>query len=102
MRIASIGLSGMQAAEARLSTSAQNIANAAAGGSRRQRVQQEVQGQDTNSRQSNAAQQALQVSGSDLATDLVQQKEALYAFKANMRSVQAESEMLGSLLDAKA
>jgi hypothetical protein len=43
-----------------------------------------------------------EASGSDLATDIVQQRVALYSFKANLRSVQIEKEMLGTLFDEKA
>jgi flagellar hook protein FlgE len=40
--------------------------------------------------------------GPDLAKDLVEQKSASYQYKANLRTVQTEDQMLGSLLDVKA
>ena len=35
----------------------------------------------------------------DLAREMVTQRQALYAFKANLRVMQAHDEMMGSLLD---
>jgi hypothetical protein len=37
-----------------------------------------------------------------LADDLVGQRMSLYSFAANLRTVQAEDRMLGTLLDARA
>ncbi|MES2887156.1 MAG: flagellar basal body protein [Pseudomonadota bacterium] len=98
MRIAAIGLSGMQAAQAQLSSAAHNVANAQTPGFRRQLVQQESLPQGgTQVRLASAT-----VTESDLAADLVAQKQALYAYKANLRSVQTENEMIGSLLNDRA
>ena len=40
--------------------------------------------------------------GPDLAKDLVEQKMATYTYRANLRSIQADQQMMGSLLDIKA
>ena len=98
MKIAAIGLSGMNAAQAQLSSAAHNIANAQTPGFRRQLVQQESLPQGGTRVQLGSA----QTEQSDLAADLVAQRQALYAYKANLRSVQTESDMLGSLLDDRA
>ena len=98
MNISSIALSGMQAATARMGVAGHNIANAVTPAFRRQQVLQQSQpggGVATQVTQSPEI-------GSNLAADLVQQKVALYSFKANLRTVQVEQEMLGSLIDLKA
>lgn len=96
--ISSIAISGLGAATTQLGVSAHNIANAVTPAFRRQQVQQQAQpGGGVMTWRSQA-----QEVGSDLAADLVQQKVALYSFKANLRTVQVEDEMLGSLLDVKA
>ena len=38
----------------------------------------------------------------DLAADLVEQMQATYAFRANLRTIEAEKRMSGSLLDIQA
>ena len=96
--ITSIAISGMNAATTRLGVSAHNVANAQTPAFRRQQVLQQTQaggGVSTSVTQAEAP-------GSDLATDAVDQMTALYSFKANLRSVQVEHEMLGSLLDIRA
>jgi flagellar hook protein FlgE len=96
--ISAIAFSGMNAATARMGVSAHNVANVQTAGFRRQQVLQQTQpggGVTTRITQAEAA-------GSDLAADAVQQMTALYSFKANLRTVQVEHEMLGSLLDIKA
>lgn len=96
--ISSIAISGMHAATTRLGVAAHNVANAVTPGFRRQEVAQQSQpggGVTTSLTRSGVA-------GSDLAADLVQQKVALYSFKANLRTVQVEHDMLGSLLDLRA
>ncbi|HEY0818835.1 MAG TPA: flagellar basal body rod protein [Rhizobacter sp.] len=96
--ISSIAISGMNAATTRLGVSAHNIANAVTPVFRRQQVLQQSQPGG------GVATQIAQAStpGSNLAADLVQQKVALYSFKANLKTVQVEHEMLGSLIDLKA
>ncbi len=98
MNSIAIAFSGMTAASTRLGVSAHNIANGATPGFRRQQVVQQAQtqgGVQANITQADSP-------GSNLATDIVQQKVALYSFKANLRTVQVEDAMLGSLLDVKA
>jgi flagellar hook protein FlgE len=96
--ISSIAFSGMNAAATRLGVSAHNVANAVTPAFRRQQVVQETQaggGVRTSITRTDTA-------GSDLAADAVEQMTALYSFKANLRTVQVEHEMLGSLLDVRA
>jgi flagellar hook protein FlgE len=96
--VSSIAISGMNAASTRLGVAAHNIANAVTPAFRRQQVLQQAQpggGVSTQVTQ-------MQGIGSNLAADMVQQKVALYSFKANLRTVQVEHEMLGSLIDLKA
>lgn len=96
--ISAIAFSGMNAATTRLGVAAHNVANVQTAGFRRQQVLQQTQaggGVTASVTQADAA-------GSDLAADAVQQMTALYSFKANLRTVQVEHEMLGSLLDVKA
>jgi flagellar hook protein FlgE len=96
--LSSIALSGMRAATARMDVAGHNIANAATTAFHRQQVVQQSQpGGGVSTRLTQAT-----VPGSSLAADLVDQKVALYSFKANLRSVQVEHEMLGSLLDVRA
>lgn len=96
--ISSIAISGMHAATTRLGVSAHNIANAVTPVFRRQMVTQQAQpGGGVSVSVTQAAEP-----GSELAADLVDQKLALYAFKANLRTVQVEHEMLGTLLDTRA
>ena len=96
--IASIALSGLNAASSQLATAAHNIANAQTPGFRRQLVQQATQpeggvvvsiGRATDS-------------GDALAEDVVAQMAATYAFKANVLSLKTQDRMLGSLLDLTA
>lgn len=94
----SIGLSGLNAAQLRLDSSAHNIANAATPGFRRQQVvQQELPEGGV------AAEVAAQPQGGgSLEADIVEQMSATYAFKANARTLSVQNEVLGSLLDATA
>lgn len=96
--IASIALSGLNAASTRLAVAGHNVANAVTPAFRRQAVLQSTQpggGVATSVTQAPAP-------ASDLAADMVGQKLALYSFKANLRTLQVEHEMLGTLLDLKA
>jgi flagellar basal body rod protein FlgC len=100
--ISSIAISGMNAATTHLGVAAHNVANALTSTERpafrRQQVlQQSPPGGGVATQVTQAAEP-----GSNLAADLVQQKVALYSFKANLRTVQVEHEMLGSLIDLKA
>ncbi|WP_280154101.1 flagellar basal body rod protein [Piscinibacter sp. XHJ-5] len=77
--LTSIAQSGLNAALFRLDAAAGSVARAS--------VRQDVQGAGTTE---------------DLADDLVQQVVAAYAFKANLKVIQTQQDMLGSLLDVTA
>ena len=96
--ISSIGLSGAQAASTRMDVAANNIANAQTEKFQRQVVNQ--QSQESGGVKVSVAQ--AQEIGPDLATDLVEQKMATYSYRANLRSIQTDQQMMGSLLDIKA
>jgi len=88
---------GMQSAMQRLTVAAHNVAISPVEGARRQVVSQQTLpdgGVATSIKQAPEP-------GHALAEDLVEQKVATYAFKANLRVVEVEQEMLGSLLDEK-
>lgn len=82
----------------RLDAAANNIANLQTPGYRREFVQQEAlpDGGVTTS----IAQ--LAEPGENLPEDIVQQMVASYSFKANLRVIQTQDDMLGSLLDLHA
>jgi flagellar hook protein FlgE len=96
--IASIALSGMNAASTSLASSAHNIANAQTPGFRRQLTAQAAlpEGGVSVSLTQAAA------PGESLAEDVVQQIAAAYDFKANVLSLKTQDRLLGSLLDATA
>ena len=94
--LAAIALSGMSAAQLRLSAAGHNIANNST-----PNFQPEVV--DQSSVAGGGVQASLSQSptaSNDLAANLVEEQSAVYAFKANMRTVQAQKDMLGSLFDA--
>lgn len=95
--ISSIALSGVQAASTRLDVAAHNIANAQTPGFHRQVVHQsqEAEGVMTSVGKSDEV-------GADVAADLVEQMQASYHYKANLRTIQTQEQMVGSLLDIKA
>lgn len=102
------GLSGMRAAQRNLDTSAHNIANLQTPGFQRQTVEQTAQpglgGVNTELRQRPTA--TVADTGGDgfdhLADDLVAQRMSLYSFSANLKTVETEDQMLGTLLDTRA
>ena len=96
--IASIALSGLNAASSRLATAAHNIANAQTPGLRRQVVQQaaDPEGGVVVSIGRAAA------SGDALIEDVVAQMSAAHAFKANVLTLKTQDRMLGHLLDLTA
>lgn len=96
--ISSIALSGVHAASTRLDVSGHNIANAQTPGFHRQVVHQ--QSQETAGVMTTVG-KADEV-GSDVAADLVEQMQASYSYKANLRTIQTQEQMVGSLLDVKA
>lgn len=98
MSASSLALSGLNAAELRMSAAAHNVANAQTAGFRRQVVVQEAQpggGVGASLTRAEAA-------GPALAGDLVEHMAASYAFKANVLTLRTERETLGSLLDLHA
>ena len=98
MNTLSIAQSGLQAAQTRLNVSANNVANAQTEGFRRDQVQAAAQADGGVRTQVNKMPQ----SGAHLIQDLLDQKSATYAFKANLQTVKATDEMMGRLLDVRA
>lgn len=98
----SIALSGMNVATARLNVSAHNIANAQTPEFKRQQVLQATSPEGGVSATLNASANAEAVPMGSLAEDLVQQMQAAYEFKANLRVVKTQYDMLGQLLDLRA
>ncbi len=96
--ISSIAVSGVQAASTRLDVSAHNIANAQTPDFHRQVVHQ--QSQETAGVMTSVG-KAEEV-GPDVAADLVEQMQASYSYKANLRTIQTQEQMVGSILDVKA
>jgi flagellar hook protein FlgE len=96
--IASIALSGLNAASTQVVVAAQNIANAQTPGFRRQLVQQTAQtdgGVVVSIGQATAA-------SDTLAEDVVTQMSATYAFKANVLTLKTQDRVLGRALDLTA
>lgn len=96
--ISSIAVSGVQAASTRLDTAAHNVANAQTPEFKRQVVH--LQSQETAGVVASVGK--AQEIGPDLAADLVEQMSASYQYKANLRTIQTQEQMVGSLLDLKA
>jgi flagellar basal body rod protein FlgC len=97
--IASITLSGLNAASSQLAAAAHNIANAQTPGFRRQLVQQTAQPEGGGVLVSIGQ---VPTAGDALAEDVVAQMSASYAFKAHVLTLKAQNRMLGSLLDLRA
>ncbi len=95
--ISSIALSGVHAASTRMDVAAHNIANAQTPGVQRQVVHQsqETEGVITSVGKSDEV-------GADLAADLVEEMQSSYSYKANLRTIQTQEQMVGSILDIKA
>jgi flagellar basal body rod protein FlgC len=96
--ITSIARSGLEAARLQLDQSARGIANAQAGNSRPQAMAREGGAQVHAEGPAVNAPAAV----ATLADNLISQKSALYAFKANLRTLQTQDQMLGTLLDLRA
>jgi flagellar hook-associated protein FlgK len=96
--ISSIALSGLNAAQARMSNSAHNIANALTPGFRRQVVAEQTapNGGVT------ATIERAPSQGDALAEDLVALKLAQHLFTANLKVLRTQDQMLGTLLDETA
>ena len=96
--VSSVSLSGMQAAQAALDSSAHNVANVGTPAFRRQEVIQTTQ-------KSGGVATSLGRSaneGSALETDIVAQLQAKNAFLANLAVFKTSNQMAGALLDQKA
>lgn len=96
--LTSIASSGLQSAQVRMNAAANNVANLQTPGFRRDEVQSTAQASGGVSSQVSKAPQP----GADLARDLVEQKSATYAFKANLQALKTADETLGRLLDVRA
>ncbi|MFO1217947.1 MAG: flagellar basal body protein [Burkholderiaceae bacterium] len=93
--LASIALSGLQAAQQRMGASAHNIANAQTPGFHRQLVQQQASPDGGVATQLAGS----PLEGDSLAEDIVAMKSAALEFKANLRVLRTQDQLLGSLLD---
>ena len=96
--ISSISLSGMTAAQARLQSSANNVANSLTDGFKRQQVSQQTTAQGGVSTTISQQNQA----GPALEQDMVQQLEAKNSFLANLAVFKRGEQMMGSLLNIQA
>ena len=98
--LGSIASSGLGAAQLRLDASANNVANMNTPGYRREVVAQEEAPESAGVRAS--VQREPQADGVALEEEAVEQMSATYAFKANLQTIKAQDEMMGSLLDVRA
>jgi len=96
--LSSIALTGMNAAQTRMAVAGHNIANAMTPGFRAQQVLQQTQPGGGVATSLTRAPHA----GVSLAGEMVGQMSASYAFKANLRTIEVERAMLGTLLDIEA
>jgi len=96
--ITSIALSGMNAAQTRLNTSAHNVANVNTEGFVRQEVSQTEQPNGGVSTQIGRA----SAPGESLATDMVGQLQAKNMFLANLAVFKTHDRMAGALFSDKA
>jgi flagellar hook-associated protein FlgK len=96
--LSSIALSGMNAAQTTLNSSAHNIANMNTTGFRRQEVVQTAQTDGGVSTTLTAA----SVDGPSLVTDVVAQLQAKNSFLANLAVFKTSDRIAGTLLDKSA
>lgn len=96
--IASIAMSGMNAAQLHMSSAAHNIANSATAGFKRQLVDQKTLPEGGVAATISQA----STEGSSMVEDLVGQLIARYQFIANLRVIQTEDRLMGALLDTEA
>jgi len=96
--LSSIALSGMNAAQTKLDTTAHNVANLATQGfTRQETVQTEQSGGGVT-----AAVRRADTAGNALETDVVSQLQAKHSFIANLAVFKTSNQMAGALLDTKA
>lgn len=96
--LSSIASSGLNAAQANLNSSAQNIANLGTEGFRRQETVQTTQtggGVQASYRQASTT-------GNALEADVVNQMQAKHSYMANLAVFKTSNAMTGALLDIKA
>lgn len=98
MNVNAIAQSGMQVAQRRLDSAANNVANAQTPGYQREQVSARAQPQGGVT----ATVDKVPASGADLAQDMLDQMSAVQSYKANAQVVKAADRMVGALLDAKA
>lgn len=96
--ISSTALSGLNAASLQLQSSAHNIANLQTPDFRRQQVLQQAQPGGGVS----ASLTRAEVPGDALAEDIVNQMQSSVVYRANLKSLRVERDLLGSLLDVQA
>lgn len=96
--LTSISLSGMNAAQVQLQSSAHNIANSTTEGFKRQEVDLQAQ---TGGGVSASVSKRADV-GSSLERDVLNQLSAKNAYLANLAVFKRSNEMAGALLDTKA
>jgi flagellar hook-associated protein FlgK len=96
--VSSIAMSGMQAAQTRMASSAHNIANAVTPDFHRQVVAQQAVPHGGVA----ATIERAPVAGDALAEDLVALKLAQHLFTANLKVLRTQDRMLGTLLDVRA
>jgi flagellar hook protein FlgE len=95
--LSSIALSGMNAAQTRLDTTAHNVANLATEGFKRQETVQTEQtggGVTASVRRADSA-------GNAVETDVVNQLQAKNSFLANLAVFKTSDKMAGALLDVR-
>ena len=97
-----IGLSGMRAAQLKLDSHAHNVANAQTPDFKRQVTTQTARPETGGVDAQIARETEVSAPFDRLADDLVGQRMSLYSFAANLRTVQTEDRMLGTLLDTRA
>ncbi len=97
-----IGLSGMRAAQLKLDSHAHNVANVQTPDFRRQVTVQTARPDSGGVDTQIGRETEVSAPFDRLAEDLVGQRVSLYSFAANLRAVQTEDRMLGTLLDTRA
>ena len=98
----SIAMSGLNAASTRLNVSAHNIANSQTAGFKRQQVEQTALAEGGVSVTLDSADTAQAAPLDNLVGDLVEQMVAAYEFKANLKVIQTQQDLLGQWLDTRA
>lgn len=99
---AAIGLSGLRAAQLKLDSHAHNVANVQTPDFKRQVTTQTARPETGGVDAQIGRETGVSAPFDRLADDLVGQRMSLYSFAANLRTVQTEDRMLGTLLDTRA